>query len=220
VVFGFTLLFVLGALASGALGQVTEGIGTPTDTTATDTTAPSTTDTTPTDPVPTDTTATATSPAASQYGTTSTDSTTTTTTPTGPPVPYIVTFKDGVSDATQQADISAAGGTPGDAISVLSMYSVTFRSGEDATDAAALLANADVAAVDQDSDKAGNEESNETATVRIDTVGPVSSASGPNQVTNAQPFTVAYTASDASPSSGLLKVELWGAGAGRLLCAG
>jgi subtilisin family serine protease len=152
VVFGFALLFVLGALASGALGQVTEGIATPTDTTATDTSAPSTTDRTSTDTVPTDSTATATdtSPAASEYGTTPTDSTTTTTTSTGSPVPYIVTFKDGVSDATQQADISAAGGTPGDAISVLSMYSVTFPAGADGTDAAALLANPDVAAVDQD----------------------------------------------------------------------
>src|SRR5205823_5582903 len=63
---------------------------------------------------------------------------------------YIVTFKDGVSDSTQQADITAAGGTPSDAISVLSMYSATFPAGEDATDAAALAANADVAAVEQD----------------------------------------------------------------------
>src|SRR2546429_7831884 len=57
-------------------------------------------------------------------------------------------------------------------------------------------------------DKATNQEPDKTATVRIDTRNPVSSASGPNQVTNASPFTVNYTASDASPSSGLLKVEL------------
>src|SRR3989442_8563811 len=50
---------------------------------------------------------------------------------------------------------------------------------------------------------------NNTAAVRIDTVKPVSSASGPNQVTNASPFTINYTASDAAPSSGLDKVELW-----------
>ena len=69
---------------------------------------------------------------------------------TAPPVSYIVTFKDGVSDPTQQTDITAAGGTPGDAISVLSMYSATFPAGEDAADAAALAGNQDVAAVEQD----------------------------------------------------------------------
>src|SRR5205823_9533649 len=47
-------------------------------------------------------------------------------------------------------DITAAGGTPGDAISVLSMYSVTFPADEDAADASTLAANADVAAVEQD----------------------------------------------------------------------
>src|SRR5205823_984548 len=47
-------------------------------------------------------------------------------------------------------DITAAGGTPGDAISVLSMYSVTFPADEDAADASALAANQDVAAVEKD----------------------------------------------------------------------
>jgi hypothetical protein len=64
VVLGLALLFAIGALASGALGQVTETTGSPTDTTATttdtttttttstDTTATTTTDTTPTSPPP------------------------------------------------------------------------------------------------------------------------------------------------------------------------
>jgi len=65
-------------------------------------------------------------------------------------VSYIVTFNDNVPDSKQRADITAASGTPGDAISVLSMYSATFPAGEDTTDAAALAANADVAAVEQD----------------------------------------------------------------------
>src|SRR5439155_13214764 len=68
----------------------------------------------------------------------------------GPAVPYIVTFKDGVSDATQQADIAAANGTPGDAIAVLSMYSLTFPAGEDATDAATLQVNKDVLDIEKD----------------------------------------------------------------------
>src|SRR5207248_8396410 len=58
-------------------------------------------------------------------------------------------------------------------------------------------------------DKAGNTEATKHATVRIDTVTPVSSASGPNQVTNSSPFTIPYTVSDASPSSGIAKVELY-----------
>src|SRR5205085_6651215 len=47
-------------------------------------------------------------------------------------------------------DIAAAGGTPGDAISVLSMYSLTFPTGENVADAQTLAANADVADVEQD----------------------------------------------------------------------
>src|SRR5204863_195021 len=58
-------------------------------------------------------------------------------------------------------------------------------------------------------DKAGNVEANQSVDVRIDTVKPVSSASGPNQVTNSSPFTINYSASDAAPSSSLDKVELW-----------
>src|SRR5205085_736183 len=59
-------------------------------------------------------------------------------------------------------------------------------------------------------DNAGNEEAHHTtATIKVDTVKPVSSATGPNQVTNTSPFTIGYSASDAAPSSGLDKVELW-----------
>ena len=61
----------------------------------------------------------------------------------------------------------------------------------------------------KDSASPANTSGAATDTVRIDTVNPVSSASGPNQVTNISPFTISYTASDAAPSSGLDKVELW-----------
>src|SRR5947207_2470044 len=76
--------------------------------------------------------------------------TTTSPAPAGAPVSYIVTFKDNVPDARQRADITAANGTPGDAISVLSMYSLTFPAGEDTADAQTLAANLDVADVEQD----------------------------------------------------------------------
>src|SRR5438552_12971054 len=138
---GITVLFVLGFVASGAFGQVVETVtGTDTTTAATDTTSASSTDTT-------SASTTDTTPAGSQYGT---SSTTTATTPTGAPVSYIVTFNDNVPDAKQRADMTAANGTPGDAISVLSMYSVTFPADEDAADASTLAANADVAAVEKD----------------------------------------------------------------------
>jgi len=146
---GVTLLFVLGFVASGAFGQVLDTVtGTSTTDpsatqyTTTDTTAASSTDTTGASSTSTAST-TESTPAGSQYGTT-------TTTPSGPAVSYIVTFKDGVSDATQRADITAASGTPGDAISALSMYSITFPGGEDGADASTLAANADVAAVEKD----------------------------------------------------------------------
>src|SRR5205814_7695363 len=54
-------------------------------------------------------------------------------------------------------------------------------------------------------DKAGNLEAVKHATVRIDTVTPVSSATGGNQVTNNSSFTIPYTVSDASPSSAIAK---------------
>src|SRR5207248_11041506 len=65
-------------------------------------------------------------------------------------VPYIATFKSGVSDAQQQDDIAAANGTAGDAISVLHMYSLSFPAGEDSSDAQTLAASPDVASVTAD----------------------------------------------------------------------
>src|SRR6185312_12569776 len=82
-------------------------------------------------------------------GTTATD-TSSSSTDASSPVPYIVTFKSGVSDAQQQDDIAAANGTAGDAISVLHMYSLTFPAGEDSADAQTLAANSDVASVTAD----------------------------------------------------------------------
>jgi cytoskeletal protein RodZ len=97
--------------------------------TATDTTS-STTDTSST---PSDTSSTATDTTATDTTSSASTDTTTAPAPTAPPVSYIVTFNDNVPDA-QRSDIAAAGGTPGDAISVLSMYSVTFPAGEDQAD--------------------------------------------------------------------------------------
>src|SRR5207253_1646580 len=77
-------------------------------------------------------------------------SSTSTDTSTAAPIPYIVTFKSGVSDTQQQDDITAANGTAGDAIAVLHMYSLTFPAGEDSADAQALAANSDVASVTAD----------------------------------------------------------------------
>jgi hypothetical protein len=169
-------LFVLGAIASSALADgdpfapvsAITALVSGTDTTSTDTTttdsASSTTDGTAassadTTSAPSDTTTAATdttstasdaSPAGSQYAIPSTETTTTSAIPSGPPVPYIVTFNSGVSDAQQQTDITDANGTPGDAISVLHMFSATFPAGEDAADAQTLAGNADVASVEQD----------------------------------------------------------------------
>jgi hypothetical protein len=60
-------------------------------------------------------------------------------------------------------------------------------------------------------DHATNQESDKTATVKIDTTKPLSSASaGSATVTNASPFTINYAASDpGSDKSGLDTVELW-----------
>src|SRR5207248_9319176 len=68
-------------------------------------------------------------------------------------VSYIATFKDGVSNGQQRADIAAANGTAGDAIDVLSMYSLTFPAVEASTDAATLAANPDVASLEQRSEE-------------------------------------------------------------------
>src|SRR5436190_4859773 len=160
IALGLTVLFALGLMVSGAFGQTLALTDSTSESTpvASDSSAAPTTDATgasSTDATTTDSTAstTATNPAGVQYGTTDTTTSAATTTapaPTGPPVSYIVTFKDGVLDTQQRADITAAGGTPGDAISVLSMYSVTFPGGEDAADASTLAANPDVAAVEKD----------------------------------------------------------------------
>jgi hypothetical protein len=58
-------------------------------------------------------------------------------------------------------------------------------------------------------DNAGNHASN-FVTIKRDTTNPVSAATaGSATVTNTSPFTINYTASDASPGSGLDKVELF-----------
>src|SRR5438045_3985199 len=160
IALGLTVLFAVGLMVSGAFGQTLALTDSTSDSTpvASDSSAAPTTDATgasSTDATTTDSTAstTDTNPADAQYGTTGTTTSAATTTapvPTGPPVSYIVTFKDGVSDAQQQSDITAAGGTPGDAISVLNMYSATFPAGEDTADAQTLAANVDVAGVEQD----------------------------------------------------------------------
>jgi hypothetical protein len=59
-------------------------------------------------------------------------------------------------------------------------------------------------------DKAGNQESNNSATVKIDTAKPSSQASAPVTVNTLAPFTVGYTASDpGTDHSGLAQVELF-----------
>src|SRR5689334_3963414 len=142
--FSLVVLFAVGLFVSGAFGDVsplTFSTSGSTDTTAatssgdtsTDGTSSGATDATTTDATSTDSTTTDSTSGTSTAGTTQTDPSTTSTTPiVGAPVSYIVTFKDGVSDTKQLADISAANGTPGDGIAVLNMYSATFPAGEDA----------------------------------------------------------------------------------------
>src|SRR5690242_10337089 len=115
---GLAVLFAFGLMASGAFGDTFSIVTTGNDTTAasdastTDTTSASSTDAT----TSTDTSSTTTDTSSTDTSSTDTSSTTTDTTPTPTPVPYIVTFKGGVSDAQQQDDIAAANGTAGDAI--------------------------------------------------------------------------------------------------------
>src|SRR6267154_2758979 len=104
---GLAALFAFGLMASGAFGDTFSVITTSTDSTAAS--SASTTDTT-------------SAPSSDTTATTDTSSSSTDTTSSSPAagsVPYIVTFKSGVSDAQQQDDIAAANGTAGDAISVL-----------------------------------------------------------------------------------------------------
>src|SRR5436190_9177809 len=138
---GLAVLFAFGLMASGALGESLSIVGTSTDTTAS---SASTTDTT---SAPSDSTDTSSSSSTD----TSSDSTSANNSAPAPGmIPYIVTFKSGVSDAQQQADIADANGTAGDAISVLHMYSLSFPAGEDSADAQTLAANSDVASVTAD----------------------------------------------------------------------
>ena len=151
-------LLVLGVMSSGALAEgnpfsavealtgSTTGSSTDTSTTPpTDTTGEST-------PAPTTTGETTTSETETSPATTAATTTVTTTTaaPTGAPLPYIVSFADGVSDDDQRAQIRAAGGTPGDATPVLAMYALTFPTGSEAAGVAALKANSNVLSVDAD----------------------------------------------------------------------
>src|SRR5437879_4680463 len=139
------VLFAFGLMASGAFGDTFSVLTTSTDTTpassasTTDTTSASSSDTTAT----TDTSSSSTDTSSSSTDTTSSAS-------AAGSVPYIATFKSGVSGAHQQNDIAAANGTAGDAISVLHMYSLSFPAGEDTADAQTLAANPDVASVTAD----------------------------------------------------------------------
>src|SRR5205823_558703 len=102
---GLAVLFAFGLMASGAFGESLSVLTTSTDTTASS--SASTTDTTsaPSSDTSTDASSSSTSPDTSA--------------PAAGSVPYIATFKSGVSDAQQQGDIAAANGTAGNAISVL-----------------------------------------------------------------------------------------------------
>src|SRR6478609_8550104 len=131
---GLAVVFAFGLMASGAFGETLSVLGT----TSTDTTAASSDATTDTTSAP------STDTSSDSAATTDASSSSTVSTAS---VPYIATFKSGVSDEQQQADIVAANGTAGDAIAPLHMYSLTFPSGEDSTDADALAANSDVASV-------------------------------------------------------------------------
>ena len=153
---GLAVLFVFGLMASGAFGDTFSVITTSTATTPGN--SASTTDTT---SAPSDSSSTATDISSS--------STATTTTATAAPVPYIATFKSGVSDAQQQADIAAANGTPGDAIAVLHMDSLTFPAGEDSTDAQTLAANPDVASLTPDLSRATAAQARRPVRVQVDT---------------------------------------------------
>src|SRR5881392_911911 len=155
IALGLTVLFALGLMVSGAFGQTLALNDSTSDSTpvASDSTAAPTTDATgasSTDATTSDSTAstTDTNPADAQYGTTDTTTSAATTTapaPTGAPVPYIVTFNDGVANGQQTQDIADANGTVTDSLAVLSMSFVTFPAGEDTTDAATLRGSADVA---------------------------------------------------------------------------
>src|SRR5690242_13169280 len=147
---GLAVLFLAGLFVAGAFGEVSPI--TLTGSSSTDTApASSSFSATDTSSAPTTTATLPTSSAATTTATlpTSSAATTTTAAPSST-VPYIVTFADGTSDADQLAEIQAAGGTAGDAIPVLSMYSVTFPSGEDGGDAAAWTGSANVVAGEQD----------------------------------------------------------------------
>src|SRR5690242_5146799 len=137
---GLAVLFTFGLMASGAFGDTFSVL-----TTSTDTTPASSAATTDTTSAPSDTSSSDTSTDTSS-GSTSTDSSA----PAAGTVPYIATFKSGVSDAQQQDDIAAANGTAGDSIVPLHMYSLTFPAGEDSADAQTLAGNADVASVTPD----------------------------------------------------------------------
>src|SRR3954469_16871301 len=138
---GIAVLFATGLFVSGAFGGISPLGLTSTGDTGTDTSAVSSADT--------GTSATATDTSSSTTDTSSSAASTDSAPPAGS-VPYIATFKSGVSDAQQQDDIAAANGTAGDAIPVLHMYSISFPAGEDSADAHTLAANPDVASVTAD----------------------------------------------------------------------
>src|SRR3954469_12420231 len=147
--FGVAVLFATGLFVSGAFGGISPlGLTSPGDT-GTDTSAVSSADTG-TSATATDTSSSTTDSASSSTDTSSSSTDTTSSSPAAGSVPYIVTFKSGVSNTQQQDDIAAANGTAADAISVLRMYSLTFPAGEDSADAQTLAANPDVASVTAD----------------------------------------------------------------------
>src|SRR4051794_12809644 len=146
---GVAVLFATGLFVSGAFGGISPLGLTSTGDTGIDTSAVSSADTG-TSATATDTSSSTTDSASSSTDTSSSSTDTTSSSPAAGSVPYIVTFKSGVSVAQQQDDIAAANGTAADAISVLHMYSLSFPTGEDSADAQTLAANPDVASVTPD----------------------------------------------------------------------
>ena len=123
---GVAVLFATGLFVSGAFGGISPLGLTSTGDTGTDASAVSSADTG-TSATATDITSSTTDTASSSTDTSSGSTDTISSSPAAGSVPYIVTFKSGVSDAQQQDDIAAANGTASDAISVLHMYSLTSR---------------------------------------------------------------------------------------------
>src|SRR3954453_14768561 len=127
---GIAVLFATGLFVSGAFGGISPLGLTSTGDTGIDTSAVSSADTG-TSATATDTSSSTTDSASSSTDTSSSSTDTTSSSPAAGSVPYIVTFKSGVSDAQQQDEIAAGNGTGGNGRSVLGMCSPAFPAGDD-----------------------------------------------------------------------------------------